>query len=190
MKHLDLLKMDLKSDFLCDLFETYDVQVVYEYDRTHQIAPRSNSFCTKTMPDSYPSAVDPGKVGTYPALAGAGGGYVWDEVLEYRVWCHPKDGGDDYFYAFTTYEEAYEAARSLRDSDDSIAKVEEPLALIWQKEHINEPRPGEYEHVKEERVAEWPPEFLRRPRRTSRTIPDFFAPDAPANRLNIIRGLA
>lgn len=36
MKHLDLLGSDLKSDFLCDLFETYDVQVVYEYDRTHE----------------------------------------------------------------------------------------------------------------------------------------------------------
>ena len=36
MKHLDLLGSELKSDFLCDLFETYDVQVVYEYDRTHE----------------------------------------------------------------------------------------------------------------------------------------------------------
>ncbi len=36
MKHLDLLGTELKSDFLCDLFETYDVQVVYEFDRTHE----------------------------------------------------------------------------------------------------------------------------------------------------------
>jgi hypothetical protein len=36
MKHLDLLDTELKSDFLCDLFETYDTQVVYEYDRTHE----------------------------------------------------------------------------------------------------------------------------------------------------------
>ncbi|GAB5440516.1 MAG: hypothetical protein Fues2KO_08650 [Fuerstiella sp.] len=36
MRHLDLLGTGLKSDFLCDLFETYDVQVVYEYDRTHE----------------------------------------------------------------------------------------------------------------------------------------------------------
>jgi hypothetical protein len=36
MKHLDLLGTELKSDFLCDLFETYDVEVVYEYDRTHE----------------------------------------------------------------------------------------------------------------------------------------------------------
>ena len=36
MTYIDLLGMPLKSDFLCDLFETYDVQVVYEYDRTHE----------------------------------------------------------------------------------------------------------------------------------------------------------
>ncbi len=39
MKHLDLIGMDLKNDGLCDLFETYDVQVVYEYDRTHENLP-------------------------------------------------------------------------------------------------------------------------------------------------------
>jgi len=37
----------------------------------------------------YPDAVDPGLVGTYSPLAQAGG-YVWDDVLEYRVWCHPE----------------------------------------------------------------------------------------------------
>jgi hypothetical protein len=31
---------------------------------------------------------------------------------------------------------------------------------------------------------------LSRPQRTERTIPDFFAPDAPPNRLDIIRGIA
>ena len=39
MKHLDLLETPLKSDFLFDLLETYDVQVVYEYDRTHENLP-------------------------------------------------------------------------------------------------------------------------------------------------------
>lgn len=36
MTLLELLGSNLKSDFLNDLFETYDVQVVYEYDRTHE----------------------------------------------------------------------------------------------------------------------------------------------------------
>jgi len=55
---------------------------------------------------SYPDAVDPNLVETYPPLSKAGGGYVWDDVLEYRVWCHPERGapdiedGNDYYYAF------------------------------------------------------------------------------------------
>ena len=36
----------------------------------------------------------------------SGGGYFYDEVLEYRVWVHPERGGpdhhegEDYFHAF------------------------------------------------------------------------------------------
>jgi hypothetical protein len=58
----------------------------------------------------YPDAVDTVAVGEYPASAHAGGGYVWDDVLEYRVWCHPErgapdlDDGNDYYHAFATYE--------------------------------------------------------------------------------------
>jgi hypothetical protein len=114
---------------------------------------------------------------------------VWDEVLEYRVWCHPERGasdrhdGDDYFHAFATYAEALAFARK-------IVGAEDPVVLILQREHINEKEPGVYEHVTEERLAEWPPEFLSRPRRTDRTIPDFLSPSAPPNRLDVIRGLA
>lgn len=136
---------------------------------------------------NYPEAVDPSRVGTYPAEANAGGGYVWDAVLEYRVWCLPEQGaedlddGNDYFYAFATFSEASEFARTHEGT-------EEPLALILQQEHIDEPSPGQYVHVKSPRVTEWPVEFLSRPPRSERTIPDFFAPNAPPNRLEIIRG--
>ena len=139
--------------------------------------------------DSYPLAVDPNLVGTYSPIAKAGGGLVWDDVLEYRVWCCPARGaadseeGSDYYYAFATYTEALEFSRRTQGA-------EEPLALIRQLEYITEPSPGEYRHVKEMRIAEWPVEFLRRPRRTQNTIPDFLAPNAPANRLDILRGLA
>lgn len=37
------------------------------------------------MTPSYPEVIDPTLVGTYPAAAMSGGGYVWDAVLEYRV---------------------------------------------------------------------------------------------------------
>ncbi len=45
--------------------------------------------------EKYPDVYDESKVGAYAALAKAGGGYVWDEVLEYRVWCHPEQGAAD-----------------------------------------------------------------------------------------------
>ena len=136
----------------------------------------------------YPKVVDPELVGTYSALAGAGGGLVWDEVLEYRVWCHPERGapdledGDDYYYAFESYEDALQFSQATPGA-------EEPLALIRQDEYIAEPEPGEYVHVRESRVTEWPLEFLRRPRRDKFTIPDFLSPAAPANRLDILRGV-
>jgi putative acetyltransferase len=137
----------------------------------------------------FPRAIDPARVGKYPAVCGAGGGFVWDAVLEYRVWCHPERGapdtedGNDYYYAFASYPEA------LRFSKKSPG-AEEPLALVLQKEHIDEPETGRYVHVKQRRVTEWPVEFLTRPRRTRNTIPDFLSPNAPRNRLAILRGLA
>jgi len=138
--------------------------------------------------DNYPDAVDPDLVGTYSTVTKAGGGYVWDDVLEYRVWRHPERGfpdreeGSDYYHAFATYAEALEFSERTEGA-------EAPLALIRQLEHIDEPSPGEYRHVTEVRITEWPVEFLRRPRRTPNTIPDFLSPNAPANRLDILRGL-
>jgi hypothetical protein len=137
----------------------------------------------------YPAVLDASKVGTYAAAAKAGGGFVWDEVLEYRVWCHPERGapeeadGSDYYRAFASYAEAAKFAAATPGA-------EEPLALVLQREYIDEPQPGKYMHVKKRRVAEWPVEFLRRPRRAARTIPDFVDPHAPPNRLEILRGEA
>jgi hypothetical protein len=137
----------------------------------------------------YPEVKDLTMVGEYPTLVNSGGGYVWDDVLEYRVWCHPHDGapdideGNDYYYPFATYEEALEFS-------ENNAGSEEPLALILQEEHIDEPEPDNYVHVKEQRLTEWPIEFLQRPKRTSTTISDFLSPNAPTNRLEILRGQA
>jgi hypothetical protein len=139
--------------------------------------------------NGYPDAVDPNLVGTYSPSTYAAGGYVWDDALEYRVCCHPERGspdtedGNDYYYPFATYAEALAFSQRTEGA-------EAPLALIRQLEHIAEDNPGEYRHVKEVRIAEWSVEFLRRPRRTQNTIPDFLAPDAPDNWLDILRGLA
>ena len=137
----------------------------------------------------YPEIKNINLVGSYDAVAKAGGGYVWDDVLEYRVWCYPsmgaKDlcGGDDYFYSFDNCEEAIMFSEEIKGAN-------EPLALIIQHEYIDESEEGEYVHKKEQRIAEWPIEFLLRPKRDKNTIPNFLNPDAPKNRLDIIRGLA
>lgn len=137
---------------------------------------------------SFPPVLDASKVGEYPATAMAGGGFVWDAVLEYRVWCHPEQGapdeedGSDYYYSFDNYEDADAFSRANNGA-------EEPLALVLQLEYIDEPEPGQYTHVCEERVTEWPVTFLSRPMRDEFTIPEFFSDDAPANRLEILRGL-
>ena len=138
---------------------------------------------------NYPKVNDPDLVGSYPGLVYSGGGLVWDEVLEYRVWCHPLAGAEeardgdtgDYYYAFSSYEEALKFSKTHKGS-------EKPIALILQKEYISEPEAGNYIHVKEERLTEWPVEFLTRPKRNEKTIPDFLAPNAPDNRLDILRG--
>jgi hypothetical protein len=133
--------------------------------------------------------VNPKRVGKYAGLVHAGGGLVWDEVLEYRVWCHPERGardlvnGSDYYYAFASYPEALAFSRRTEGA-------EEPLALIRQKQYIDEPEPDRYIHVKKVRVTEWPVAFLSRPRRNRKTIPDFVSPHAPVNRLDILRGVA
>jgi len=138
---------------------------------------------------SYPAVLDPILVGTYPGVAKSGGGLVWDEVLEYRVWCHPERGapdeadGSDYYFPFASYEEAAEFSARTEGA-------EEPLALVLQREFIDESEPGQYVHVREERITEWPVAFLSRPKRDEETIPNFLAPNAPSNRLDILRGLA
>ena len=122
----------------------------------------------------FPIAIDPKHVGWYPALAKSGGGYFYDEVLEYRVWIHPRDGGpelvegdaDVYFCAFLSYEEA------LRFSKETPG-AEEPLVLIRQYEHINEPKTGNYIHVVGNRVTEWQVEWLEGSKRGPNSIPEF-----------------
>lgn len=137
----------------------------------------------------YPAVLDASLVGTYSAAAKAGGGYVWDAVLEYRVWCHPERGapdeadGSDYFLAFASFEEAAAFSEECEGAED-------PLALVLQREWIDEPEEGRYIHVCEPRITEWRVSFLSRPQRDAHTIPDFMAPDAPANRLDIVRGIA
>lgn len=115
---------------------------------------------------AYPLAIDAEKVGSYPALTKSGGGYFYDEVLEYRVWINPPEGGDDYYRAFAKYEDAEAFSKKA-------VGAEEPLVLILQKEWIDEPRPGVFVVHKEERVTEWRTEWLSNNNRTPGAIERF-----------------
>jgi hypothetical protein len=114
----------------------------------------------------YPDAVDRSKVGKYDALTKSGGGYFYDEVLEYRVWVHP--GGDDYYEAFCTYEEA-------RRFSARTARAEEPLVLILQREWIDEPSEGKFIHKQGERITEWQVQWLSGSKRESSSIAKFLS---------------
>jgi hypothetical protein len=108
---------------------------------------------TVTASSKYPPAVDPMKVGSYPAVTKSGAGYFYDDVLEYRVWIHPWGGGDDYYRAFASYEPALKFSKRT-------AGAEEPLVLVIQKQWINEPEPGKIEARSGERITEWQTAWL------------------------------
>lgn len=114
----------------------------------------------------YPPAINPKKVGRYSTWGKSGGGSFYDDVLEYRVWTHPKDGSDDLCFSFETYEEALEFSKNRDDA-------EKPLVLVEQLEWVDEPKPGVFKHMKEKRLTEWQPEWLTGSKRGNDTIPYF-----------------
>jgi hypothetical protein len=135
-------------------------------------AKKSASRTSRPGSSNFPVAADPSRVGQYPPFTKSGAGHFYDEVLEYRVWVHPEDGaedlhdGSDYFFAFATFDEALACS-------NSTAGAEEPLALVRQDEHIDQPEPGRFVHEKGERIAEWRVEWLQGKKRTADSIRDF-----------------
>ena len=124
----------------------------------------------------YPVAIDKDKVGEYSSLSKSGGGLFYDDVLEYRVWCHPHPddpiGNDDDYHAFETYEEALQFSQSRPHT------AEEPLALVKQLEWINNPEEGVFQHHTGERITEWRTEWLEENKRTEDSISDFLTENA------------
>ena len=74
--------------------------------------------------------------------------------------------GEDYFHAFETYEDALRVAQATPGA-------EEPLVLVRQHEHVDEPAPGRFEHVRGERLTEWRVEWLDGSKREPNSIPAF-----------------
>ncbi len=121
---------------------------------------------------NFPIASDESMVGEYPALSKSGGGYFYDDILEYRVWCRPWLGAPDefegeiYYYPFSTYEQALEFSQATEGAED-------PLVLIRQIEWLDEPEENTFIHKKGERITEWLVEWLEGSKRKSNTIKNF-----------------
>ena len=121
---------------------------------------------------NFPTAVDEKMVGEYPAEAKSSGGYFYNDVLEYRVWCRPWLGAPDefdgeiYYYAFSSFEAAKEFSDNTKGS-------EQPLVLVRQFEWIDEPTPGQFIPMKGERITEWLVEWLQGNKREEQTISQF-----------------
>jgi len=122
----------------------------------------------------FPLAVDPAQVGTFPGQTKSGGGYFYDEVLEYRVWLHPEQGARrlaghaDYYAAFARYENALEYSAATSGE-------KKPLVLVRQRESVNEPTPGTFTWEKTERITEWQAEWLEGSVRRPNSIAEFLA---------------
>ena len=139
------------------------------------VEPGSAPHVDRTVgPSQQPLAVDPARVGSFPATTKSGGGYFYDEVLEYRVWLHPErgaprlTGGSDYFAAFARYESALAYSQQQPGA-------EEPLVLVRQRESIDEPTPGKFVWDKTERITEWQVAWLEGTKRRPKSIADFLA---------------
>jgi len=121
--------------------------------------------CTQSGVSPGPSCGRLLKVGTYPEFVYTGGGYFYDEVLEYRVWVKVS-GKDPELYSFATYADALRLSKIDPDA-------EPPLALVLQREYVDEPSPGEYRRIRKERMAEWQVGWLKGSRNNGTSIESF-----------------
>ena len=66
-----------------------------------------------------------------PALVSSGGTEKFNSknIVEYRVWIHPKTG-DDYYYRSSTFDDIVKIAKASQDE----GFVEKPLGVIKDRE--------------------------------------------------------
>ena len=90
-------------------------------------------------------------------------------MLEYRVWVHPHDGGedlydgDDYYCAFATFEEASAYSRETAGPSSR---------WCWcARTSASTSRSPAAEHHTGERLTEWRVEWLEGSKRTPSSIP-------------------
>lgn len=53
---------------------------------------------------------------------------------EFRVWCHPRSGGDDFYYAYKTLDGA-RRGYNRHKRNKSLIRVEPPCAVVYDKRY-------------------------------------------------------
>ena len=130
------------------------------------VTPTKIDRTTETA-SRFPEVAAVALVGSYPAAAKSGGGYFYDDVLEYRVWVEGGAGdGNDGYSAFACYEHAKRFA-------DATPAAQGVVALVRQKEWFDEPSKGQFVHKTGTRLTEWLPDWLGPQRRTPDAISEF-----------------
>jgi leucyl aminopeptidase len=111
----------------------------------------------------HPNAHDQNKVGSYPTIVYSGGGLIYDEVLEYRVWLKDEDR-QSRCHSFVTYNDAKRFIKNTPTAE------REPVVLVLQKQYIEDNKDGKYKLIDKERFTEWRIEWLKGSKRTPRLI--------------------
>ncbi len=102
---------------------------------------------------AYPPATDSRKVGAYNSHCHSGGGTVYKDVLEYRVWVH-SGARDDVCHSFDSYQSAKAFSESTREAEEPLVLVLQNPWICWHdKRH-------DFRLVHENRIAEWRVEWL------------------------------
>jgi putative acetyltransferase len=93
------------------------------------------------LQSKYPVTKEPNNVGNHPLLVHSGGGYLYDAVLEYRVWSKSEDG-QSICHSFGTYNNAKRFSKKIPGAE------KEPVVLVLQKQYIEDTKDGKYKLIK------------------------------------------
>ena len=110
----------------------------------------------------YPEVINTKLVGSYPEQSYSGGGLVYDDVLEYRVWVksNTSKGDNIWVRSYSSFDEANKYNNRIKNRKN--IKYTHIVALVKQKKWYKLNDDGEYKHnennyeiVKSNRITEW-----------------------------------
>ena len=116
---------------------------------------------------NYPQVINPELVGTYSEKTFSGGGLVYDNVLEYRVWVKSKTskGINIWLRSYPSFDEANKYINRIKNRKNIL--YTHFVALVKQKKWYEFSKDGSYEFdnqfynlIDSERITEWDIKWL------------------------------